>query len=63
MEHIFVEVQLCIEMLIFKEKHVFPILIILCSGTSLVKGTLWMGTLAMNSALARVTQHISRILH
>ena len=35
MEHIFFEVQLCIEMLIFKEKHVFPILIILCLVTSL----------------------------
>ena len=35
MEHIFFEVQLCIEMLIFKEKHVFPILIILCLATSL----------------------------
>ena len=34
MEHIFFEVQLCIEMLIFKEQHVFPILIILCLGTS-----------------------------
>ena len=39
MEHIFFEVQLCIEMLIFKEKHVFPILIILCLVTSLVRRT------------------------
>ena len=31
----FFEVQLCIERLVFKEKHVFPILIILCLGTSL----------------------------
>ena len=38
MEHIFFEVQLCIEMLIFKEKHVFPILIILCLATSLLEG-------------------------
>ena len=35
MEPIFFEVQLCIEMLIFKEKHVSPILIILCLVTSL----------------------------
>ena len=35
-EHIFLEVQLCIEMLIFKEKQVFPILIILCLVTSLM---------------------------
>ena len=35
MEHIFFEVQLCIEMLIFKETHVFPILIILCLVTGL----------------------------
>ena len=34
----FFEVQLCIEMLMFKKKHVFPILIILCVGTSLPKG-------------------------
>ena len=32
----FFEVQLCIEMLISKEKHVFPILTILCLGTSLL---------------------------
>ena len=36
MEHIFFEVQLCIEMLIFKEKHIFPIVIILCLVTSLL---------------------------
>ena len=35
MEHIFFEVQLCIKISIFKEKHVFDILIILCLGTSL----------------------------
>ena len=35
MEHIFFEVQLCIEMLIFNEKHAFPLLIILCLVTSL----------------------------
>ena len=38
MEHIFFEVQLCIEISIFKEKHVFDILIILCLGTSLPMG-------------------------
>ena len=38
MEHIFFEVQLCIGILIFKEKHVFPILIILCLVTSLKQG-------------------------
>ena len=37
MEHIFFEVQLCSEILIFKEKHVFGILINLCLGTSLQK--------------------------
>ena len=37
MEHIFFEVQLCSEILIFKEKHVFGILINLCLGTSLVQ--------------------------
>ena len=36
MEHIFFEVQLCIKISIFKEKHVFDILIILCLMTSLV---------------------------
>ena len=35
MEHIFFEVQLCIKISIFKEKHVFDILIILCLMTSL----------------------------
>ena len=35
MEHICFEVQLCIKISIFKEKHVFDILIILCLGTSL----------------------------
>ena len=38
MEHIFFEVQLCSEIAVFKEKHVFPILIILCLGTSLIIG-------------------------
>ena len=37
MEHIFFEAQLCSEMAVFKEKHVFPILTILCLGTSLTK--------------------------
>ena len=36
MEHMFFEVQLCIKISIFKEKHVFDILIILCLMTSLV---------------------------
>ena len=35
MEHICFEVQLCIIISIFKEKHVFDILIILCLGTGL----------------------------
>ena len=35
MEHIFFEVQLCIKISIFKEKHVFDILIILPSLGSL----------------------------
>ena len=35
MEHLFFEVQLCIKISIFKEKHVFDILIILCLMTSL----------------------------
>ena len=35
MEHIFFEAQLCSEIAVFKEKHVFPILIILCLVTSL----------------------------
>ena len=39
MEHILFEVQLCIEMLIFKEKHVFDILINLCLMTSLQYGS------------------------
>ena len=37
MEHIFCEAQLCSEILIFKEKHVFGILINLCLGTSLLQ--------------------------
>ena len=36
MEHILFEVQLCIKISMFKEKHVFDILIILCLGTSLL---------------------------
>ena len=36
MEHIFFEAQLCIKISIFKEKHVFDILIILCLMTSLL---------------------------
>ena len=35
MEHFLFEVQLCIKISIFKEKHVFDILIILCLMTSL----------------------------
>ena len=35
MEHLFFEVQLCIKISIFKQKHVFDILIILCLMTSL----------------------------
>ena len=35
MEHIVFEVQVCIEMLIFKEQHVFDVLINLCLATSL----------------------------
>ena len=35
MEHIFFEAQLCIKISVFKEKHVFDILIILCLMTSL----------------------------
>ena len=35
MEHIFFEVQLCIKISIFKEKHVFDILINLCLLTGL----------------------------
>ena len=35
MEHIFFEAQLCSEIAVFKEKHVFDILIILCLMTSL----------------------------
>ena len=35
MEHIFFEVQLCLKISIFKEKHVFDIPIILCLMTSL----------------------------
>ena len=38
MEHMFFEVQLCSEILIFKEKHVFGILINLCLGTGLSLG-------------------------
>ena len=37
MEHILFEVQLCIKVSIFKEQHVFDILIILALGTSLAK--------------------------
>ena len=37
MEHIFLfEVQLCIKISIFKETHVFDIVIILCLMTSMV---------------------------
>ena len=35
MEHMFFEVQVCIEVLIFKQSYVFPILIILCLVTGL----------------------------
>ena len=34
MEHMCFELQLCIKISIFKEKHVFDILIILCLGTT-----------------------------
>ena len=36
MEHMFFEVQLCIKIFIFKEKHVFDILINLCLLTGLI---------------------------
>ena len=52
MEHMFFQVQLCIKTLIFREKHVFYILIILCLGTSLVHGSYRMETVVGTSPLS-----------
>ena len=41
MEHIFVEAQLCSKIQVFREKHVFDILIILALGTSLPEQDVW----------------------
>ena len=44
MEHIYFEAQLCSKTSIFKEKHVFDILIILCLGTGLNITVVLVGT-------------------
>ena len=56
MEHIFFEVQLCSEILIFKEKHVLGILINLCLGTSLSFVLNWVpnGNLAKKSKIRKI---------
>ena len=53
MEHICFEVQLCINISMFKEKHVFDILIILCLMTSL---PFHMSTNAHNSVVQLTTR-------
>ena len=51
MKNIFFEVQLCIKISIFKEKHVFDILIILCLMTSLSKNGCCLGNRYLTTQL------------